>query len=98
MFPRKVTSTAAYLYIVSRDYTSFVPRTYAAVPIKISCTRASVMVATAVEKATTNPNTSHAMGSRFIGTRNSKITGMRSIPTARDTEMALTIMAIRPLA
>lgn len=71
---------------------------YAAVPIRMSCALASVITDITVEKATTNPNTSHAIDSLLIGTRNRRSTGVRSIPTARDMEMALMRIANRSLA
>jgi hypothetical protein len=98
ILPRKVTSTAPYLVEISINMEVYTVRSYAAVPIRTSCTFASVTAERVTENASTNPNTIQAIASLFIGTRNKRSTGARRMPTAKDSVRSLMNTARRPLS
>lgn len=69
--------------------------THAAVPINLSCTRASVNAPRHKQNAITKPNTIQAIDCRDIGTRKRSITGINSMPTQIHVVKALTTILSR---
>lgn len=67
-------------------------------PIRISCTLASVTMDIMVENARTNPTTVHAMVWRDIDTRKRRSTGTSNMHTAIATAITFIRMVRRLLA
>lgn len=97
IFPRNVTNRAQYLILTLIKGSNAGSETYVAVPIKTFCRLASVTTEIVVENMATKPNTVQNMVCLFMGNKNRKHTGRRTIATAAKTESSLAPVARRLL-